>query len=330
MANFEAIRMVGRRRLFFGAAALLALAGCKPVPLDEPVKKTDADYKPAITPTVQDIAVDRSQLLTAMANASSAAASGVDDSAAQNALDGRQFILKMPIGCGPQGKEPTGWNYDAASKRLVLRATPNIDLTGVREAGLLASEPGSEPASGQPRAAEATNAASLENVVRANMTTPATASDIEAVDGFWIPRPWLFTDSCPVVKRAQDAALDEPKPENAEPDDADETHPDAIIVTSLPLFGIAHFYTSQESRTGRRGGQAYTITRRITEGESFDPEGLRLVLRGRLGAAPGGKVIQCVVTEAGFQPRCIVSATFDRVSFENADGSIVYAQWGGA
>lgn len=330
MANFIAIRVkVGKARWLgvTGGAAMLLLAGCKPVPLDEPVKAPDKDYRPAMTPTVQDLAVDRAQLLRAMADAASAAASGTDDSSAQAALEGRQFILKMPIGCGAQGKAATSWTYDAKSQRLELSATPDIDLERVRRIGLLPA-----PVEAEASATETETAAAegdLTDKMKADRRAAAKASDVEAVDGFWVPRPWLMVDSCPVASAdTQTEPTETMDPANTE-SAPKEVLPRPVMALPEPAFGIAHFYTAREPRTGRRGGQAYSITRRVTEGEQFDPASLRLVMRGRLGAGPGGKVIQCAATNPDAHPRCIVSATFDRVSFENADGSVVYAQWGG-
>lgn len=344
MANFIAIRVkVGNAHWLgvWGGAAMLLLAGCKPVPLNEQTKAPDKEYRPVMTPTVQDLAVDRAQLLRAMGDAASAAASNTDDSSAQAALEGRQFLLKMPVGCGPQGDAATGWTYDAASQRLVLKATPDIDLAQAQKIGLLPV-----PVDGAARASSASvpegdatsGAVSAEqSKTEAQAAALASVSEVEAVDGFWISRPWLFTDSCPAI-------VAEPAPEPApEPGALDGTQtttkakdtkpkpeaPTPIAALPEPSFGIAHFYTAREPRTGRRGGQAYTITRRVTEGEQFDAASLRLVLRGRLGAGPSGKVIQCAARNPDARPRCVVSATFDRVSFENADGSVIYAQWGG-
>ena len=349
MANFIAIRVkVGNAYRFglCGGAAMLLLAGCKPVPLNEPAKTPDKDYRPAMTPTVQDLAVDRARLLRAMADAASAAASGTDDSSAQAALEGRQFILKMPIGCGPQSKEATGWTYDAASQRLFLSAKPDIDLAGMQAIGLLPKPDAADKAGAPAAAGEATTVSDTpkasdtvadKDKSAAERRLSASALEVEAVDGFWVPRPWMLVDSCPVVTERPAAVPEEMTADDKSADkDKDkakgavpETEPVAVATAPVPAFGIAHFYTAREPRTGRRGGQAYTITRRMTEGEQFDPASLRLVMRGRLGAGPSGKVIQCAIPDPDRHPRCIVSATFDRVSFENADGSVIYAQWGG-
>ena len=167
------------------------------------------------------------------------------------------------------------------------------------------------------------------------MPLPAPVK-IEAVDGFWIPRPWILSDACPVDLATTETVSEGTPPadekgkagDNKAADDATANN-ETESALPAPTVGIAHFYTSRDPRTGRRNGQPYRITKRVTETERPAPQSLRLVLRGRLGMVPGGKVIQCSVPRGEERPRCMISATFDRVRFENVDGSILYAEWGG-
>ena len=321
----------------------IALSGCQ-LTTDDPIKQDQTkDDKTAPlpkvqAPTVQDIAVDRRQLLLAVNEAVSAAATGMDDTSAQASLIGRQFILKLPLGCSGESDAASGWIYDEASQRLTIKATPDMSLAELED--VLPPVPNAPLAS-----TPATEDAATKNAVTANeplekstTSSSATSSNvprpnkIEAVDGFWIPRPWIFTDTCPVDPNANMALVsDKVEPALAGSNAVKTTtETDPVDDNALPpTIGIAHFYTARDPRVGRRNGQAYRITKRVTEEERPNPQSLRLVLRGRLGMLAGGKVIQCSTPKDASHPRCVISASFDRVSFENANGSIIYAEWGG-
>ena len=322
----------------------IALSGCQ-LTTDDPGKQDQTKNDKAAVPakvqtsTVQDIAVDRKQLLLAVNDATSAAATGVDDTSVQASLFGRQFILKLPLGCSGESDAASGWIYDEASQRLTVKATPDMSLVELEDilpsvpSASLASIPPIEDAAAKVESAPvAATTDSLEKEKSAPSSITARPNKIEAVDGFWIPRPWIFTDTCPVepnpnIQMASDKVGSALADNNAA---KTTTEIDPIDDNALsPTIGIAHFYTARDPRVGRRNGQAYRITKRVTEKERPNPQSLRLVLRGRLGMLPGGKVIQCSTPKDTSRPRCVISASFDRVSFENANGSIIYAEWGG-
>jgi hypothetical protein len=212
--------------------------------------------------------MDRAALLTAVARAASAHAAGGQDR--QN-LAGRRFTLKMRFGCGEAGGTgagPISWTYDEAEQRLTIRAAPDIDAEG---AGL------DEEAEGA----------------------------IEAVEGFWIPQPWLLTDACP-----------------AEP----VADPPAAAAVP-PTVGIAQHFTAQDSRVQRRAKRSYEIVRRAEPAIVPPVAGFNLVLEGRLAAWPEGRVIRCRGGGRDARPVCIVSVEFDRVAFENPQNGLTIAQW---
>ncbi len=298
-----------------GLLLFAALAGCKPVVEPAPDQKQTSVVPDAAPSKVEELAVSRTDLLRALNEAASIAAVGGDYNAAAAPLAGRQFVLRMPIGCDGESDAATGWIYDSANHRLTLKATPGISLADVQTPPVASREVAETGPATTPPPAEASPAADAK--------APATVpSPVEAVDGFWISHPWIWSDNCPIAPEMAESSGttdgDEPKAE-AEP----------LQEAVLPHhFGIAQYYTASDPRTGRRGGQAYRITKRVTEAEQPDPKSLRLVLRGRLTAAPDGRLLQCRMLSSTVPPQCIISATFDRVSFENADGSTVYAQWG--
>lgn len=316
----------------------IAVSGCQlssdgPTKQDQPKEDTIKTAPKLPTPSVQDLAVDRRQLLLAVNEAASAVAIGTDDTGAQAALNGRQFILKLPIGCEGESDDALGWIYDEASQRLTIKATPDITLKAIEDLLPLVLE--SEPAPSTDTAESNTATQTADNKMTVAATRPPK---IETADGFWIPRPWVLAESCPVSIIATDelegadTGNNSDKAAGSEKSETSKSQAnikDGNETTATPTVGIAHFYTAREPRIGRRNGQPYRITKRVTEAERPAPQTLRLVIRGRLGPMPGGKIIQCAATDVNSRPRCVISASFDRISFENSDGSTVYAEWGG-
>ena len=236
-----------------------------------PAKEKDAPLKlPAAIPTPSP-ELDRAALLTAVARAASAYAAGQDDREAQAELAGRGFTLKIRFGCG--GAEANaqlgamGWQYDEEEQRLTIRARPDIDAEAAALKGL-----------------------------------PEGA--IEAVEGFWVPQPWLLSDACPAQPAAPGAAAAPP-----------------------PSVGIAHYFTAEDSRVQRRADRSYEIVRRADPAILPPAGGFNLVLEGRLEAWPQGGVIRCSGAGAAARPVCVVSAEFDRVAFENPETGQTVAQW---
>lgn len=328
--------MIRTRQRRWVVSSLLGLtlcglaSGCKPA-VDPQPDNIAAPKTVTIpqTPKVEDIAVDRAQLLRALADAASAAAIGEVDSSVEASLTGRQFILKMPIGCEGESDAATGWIYDSESQRLTLKATPDIALDDVIRAQALPAVNAADTKSVQKpadiKSADASNAGAqaqpLPRATSSSATSAAALPVVEAVDGFWIKHPWILSDRCPVAGQDNADNVSDQTPEG-DGIQFDET-------AAIPQFGIAQFYTGKDPRTGRRGGQPYRIAKKIGDMERPDPQSLRLVLRGRLSAVPGQALIRCDSGKPDMPPRCIISASFDRVSFENADGSVVYGQWGG-
>ena len=242
--------------------------------------------------------MDRGTLLQAVARATSAAALGQDDANAQRRLDGKRFEVRIRFGCAtgvqpPAGDAPFNVRFDEEDRTLRVRAAP--DLTH--------KDPAVAPLASQP---------------------------IEAVEGFWIRRPWLLADGCPVVSSSQrttegEPATDVPPLRRVEQGAAGEVaQPSAYSLR----MGIAQFFTEADSRTGRREERAYEASKVLPESEQPSPEGYNLVLSGRLRRLPGGRVISCRVVSADAPPECVVSAEFDRVRIENPGTQNILAEWG--
>lgn len=206
----------------------------------------------------------------AVARAASAHTTGADDSEIQAELAGRQFTFRIRFGCsGPDPqpeRRPMTWTYDEKAQTLKVRAKPNISLD--------------------------------LPIVRA-----LAAGEYEDVQGFWVPRPWVLSPSCPAAPTGMASS---PPP---------------------PSLGIAQFYTSADSRARRRPGRAFETVQRLGPESVPGAQGLDLVLTGRLQPAVGKKVVRCTSPNPAERPLCIVSAEFSSVSIENPSSGSSLADW---
>jgi hypothetical protein len=182
--------MVSMRRLrrqpalAFLSIALVALApGCRgPGQANDSANVSQPASGPAANLVdkvpLPEAAMDRAALLSAIAQAASAATLGQDDSVVQRALEGKPFELRIRFGCSGPAKDldgsDFGWTYDAEKRVLRVRAMPTI-------AG-----------KGPP----------LDSLV---------SGDFEAAEGFWLPSPWVLQAQCPAAppQSQQDGKADE-------------------------------------------------------------------------------------------------------------------------
>lgn len=242
---------------------------------------------------VAEKALDREALLLAVLRAASAAGLGEDDRPAQRDLDGDQFELRLRFGCpgsAQQGRPGGAFNvqYDEKERTLRLRASPNVT----------ADQP---------------------------LIAAAASEAVEAVEGFWIGRPWLLSPACPFVRQPPASA----KPAEAEPAAGVVSRDAAPAVRVAPAgrVAIAQFFTEADPRAGRRDQRAYEATKTLAVDEAPSGQGYNLVLTGRLRKLPDGRVVACVVESVDAPPACIISAQFDRVWIERPDNGETLAEW---
>ena len=234
-----------------------------PEPVEAPANVPTVEPAPVIPPPL-----GRADLLSLVATATDAYAEGRElDDKEQRA--GRRFAIRIPFGCGGPSKEkldPLGWTYEEETETLRLRATPQqwADVPWV-----------------EARLAE---------------------SEMESVEGFWVPRPWTSSEACP---RTADAT----------PGDPSET------------LGIAHFFGPDSPRRGQRGDRAFETVKKLDPKALAPGTGFHLLLEGRLAALPKSGTVICHGEATYRRPTCLVSAEFDRVAIENpADGELL-AEW---
>lgn len=267
------------RPVVAAAAIGLLLASCQretqpTVPATEPnAPVATVAETPPLNP-----ALNRRELLAAVAAAASNYAAG-DAAATTDSLVGRQFDIRLAFGCeGPESPPADGardglgrwsWSEDRQSIRLSL--TPG-------------------------------------DWVKSALIAGAGEDQWEAVEGFWISRPWMASDGCPSL-RADPLAS-------------------GPLAPSPPTVGLAAVFETDGSRLGRRNGRAYAHTLRQTGDARLVPSdgGYRARLQGRIAAFPDGRAIRCRAANANQRPVCVAAAQLDRVAFETPAGGVL-SEW---
>lgn len=274
-----------RRGPFALTWAVLMVAACQPdSPSDEAVK-TEVSIQGDKSSAVDDtqvtadkpplIAVGRASLMTAFASAADATAAGRPLPDLNKQLVGRTFTLRFPFSCdshaGKEERSWAGWTFDQSKRTLKLFAAPER----WNEAGWVKSIAGD--------------------------------AAYEAVEGFWIDRPWTSSEECPVSSR-----------------------PDIDSVTSVPLrqtAGIAQFFAPDSPRTFQRGTRAYAHTIRVRDGEEITGRNFRLSVDGRVTGFPDGQPIRCWQDSPNLRPVCLMAVELARVAFEDSPAGNVLVEW---
>jgi hypothetical protein len=285
------------------ATGTMTIAACGQQAPNETVENETSNEQNSRPPLpIAEPPMNRSAVLQAVAKAASAAALGRDDATEQRSLDGDRFEVRIRFGCAVAGgaaapaRGPFNVRFDEKERTLRLRATPDLDHSDANVAAL-----GGEA--------------------------------VEAVEGFWMYRPWLLEAGCPatpVPRTSRDEAASASGKQAAEPTSTKEA--DTQSQTPAPAaasqrVGIAQFYTETDSRVGRRDRRAYEATKVLPEDGQPSRSGYDLVLSGRLEPVAGGKIINCRVRAPNSPPECIVSAQFDRVRIETPGTKEIVAEW---
>jgi len=258
------------------AGFAIALSGCSPrdeAPEPAPAEPAAPAVQPIIAPPPLPLPppADRRALLTAVNAAAAAHAAGEAYPSDAQALAGRRFAVRLAFGCG--GRLASGSSvrlaYDPTKQTLQATALP-------------------------------------ETWTDAEWARAGVAPEkVEAIEGFWIRRPWLLAESCPAEHDIEITPVAEAAP-------AQET------------VALAQIYEKGGSRLLRRSGRPYEITRKIPPEQAPSAEGLRLVLEGRLVTGP--TPIHCHSAGADHRPVCLINVQFERVAFEDPAGRMI-SEW---
>ncbi len=275
------------------AATLPLLASCQ-----KPSEPAAPEAPAPATPTVVlDSTLNRAALLAALSEARTATADGRPRDAA---LSGRTVSVRLPFGCDGAGSTeqaqpglPTLARGDDGS--LMLRVLPE-DLA----ASDLVVTPGADGA--------------------------ATPSPWEAVEGFWIARPWSGLDAC---RPGEPAPMTIHTAEETEAEGGLKVGDAASRAGTERTSGLAAVFETGGSRLGRRQGQAYVHVIRGDKGVDPTPApgGYALRLEGRLTAFADGKAVHCVQKDAESRPVCVAALRLDRLAFEDGATGALLSEW---
>lgn len=258
----------------------LAVSGCprqveEPAPPAEPIT---IPTPPPITPA-GPTALTRADFVAAARQAASDYALGAQQDGA-DLLVGRTFAIVTPVGCGgPASSLPA----DAAD------GIARMAWADERRVIQFSLTPG-----------DWTDSALITGA----------SGDWEAVEGIWLPRPWLDAESCPVIRR-----------------DPLQSAPPAPTSQTV---GLAVVHSAEASRLDRRNGRAYAYAIR---GEGEQPatapeDGWRLRFEGRVVGFPAGRAFRCRAVGPDSPPVCVAAVQLDRVALESAAGEIL-SEWRG-
>lgn len=285
-------QIVAARMAAAALAGAAVLAGCdRPADRSATANVVTAgegnDGADAILP-VAEPPLDREALLILAMRAANREALGMRDGVEQRSLDGKLFEWRIRFGCeGPvEGKQPDlGWSVDSAKSTLRLRAAPDVE----------ADDPLVQATGGK--------------------------QGFEAVEGFWIPRPWLLAAACPVRSKPPAA------PATQEPAGPTNDVPGSVKERAAGRIGIAQFFSPADSRTHRRSGRAYEAVVNLEPDGQVAGRGFNLILSGRLRALADGRVIACASPDPDRRPDCIIAVAINEVRMERPDGGAVLARW---
>ena len=226
-------------------------------------------------------ALDRAAILAALDQAASDYASGAP-AAGADPLVGRPFALVSAFACEPL--------LDAAA----LNGLPD----GVARAGW-----------GPERRTIQLSLRPGDWLQSALMADQGQAGQWEAVEGFWLTRPWQRSETCPAVSR--------------DPLSGEAGAPD------VQTAGIAAVFGSDASRIGQRNGRAYVHTIRPSDDEEAlvrPSAGYRSRVEGRVAAFPNGRAVRCRASGPDRRPVCVMAVTLDRFAFTTAEGAVL-SEW---
>lgn len=282
LAPFSSIR-VKHSGLLAMAGVALVISGCR----GEAPSEQNAEPAAVATEQVPETApvqstevppltaLGRGDLIAAFARAGDASSAGQPLPDANRQLVGRTFNLKLPFGCtGEASKERpvwAGWTFDSKGRALKVFAAP-----------------------------ERWTDADWVKAIAGNLPH-------EAVEGFWIERPWTSSEDCPAGNAA--------------------SHGDLTASIERETVGIAQFFVPDSPRTLQRGPRTYSHTIRVREPAEIEGRTYRLAVSGRITGFPDGQPIRCVQDSSDRRPVCLMAVELARVSFEDPRDGSVLAEW---
>lgn len=222
----------------------------------------------------------RSDIIELANLAADAAATGIAPPARVREAADRRFELAVPFGCfgaaGEDSAAPLRWRYDDESEALRV----HVAVTAWTASDWALSD----------------------------------ADPIEAIEGFWVTRPWSSGRACP------------PQSDNAENAQAE------TATAARQTLAVAQFFRGDVRREALREGRPFQLVKRVPGALFAARDGLRLVLSGRIERVPGtsgpAPPVHCIQPDgiAG-RPVCVVAVALDQVRVENPASGEILASW---
>lgn len=222
--------------------------------------------EPSPVPQVQPV-LGRPALLAAATRAADLFAGGGNPVELRQ-LVGQRFEIALPFGCtGPSdpAAAPMSWRYDEEAEALRVRVVP-------------------------------------VQWPLADWIAQEQQDQMEALEGFWIDRPWTSSGDCPSIAA-----------EASQPPDR--------------TLALAQLFTASGSRAARRKDDAFSAVVSMKREELDLSRGLRLRLLGRIAASPDGNPALCRTSSAAERPVCLLLVSLDEVAVINPMGDVVIARW---
>jgi hypothetical protein len=289
------------------ASAALVAACSRP---RSPPKPAAAPPPPAASTSAAPLpspVLTRADLIAAAAAARDAYARGAPYPEANTDLVGRRFTLRLPFGCtdATSDADDARIEADATKKSLTLAARPQV-WTG---------QPWLSPIVGP-------------------------SPPVEAVEGFWIRRPWTTSELCPPTPAALPAPpaptgkpLAGKAPTGKPPTGGAAPAPPAPPAASAETLGLVRIYRAGDSRLKRHAHQPYRVVLKLTDSRIPLDRRFWLVLDGRVASLEGGEgkgqPIRCQAATAQVLPRCLIGMELDHVAVEAQATGERLAEWAG-
>ena len=270
-AGLAAVIVVGGGGFLLGQrAANDRVPAATPAPLTTPVPTPTPIDPPSRT-------LDRAALIALASIAADAAAQGAARPPELDEAVAKRFSIALPFGCGGPASDssnaPMRWQFDEEAETLRFHVEP-VALA---------------PTDWWPRAA---------------------GSDIEAIEGFWIARPWIRSESCPSTG-----------------DTGATSGTDPVTLPGQTL-AIGQLFAAGGARQDRRDGRPYTAVVGVAREAVRSAQGFRFRVTGHIAAVPGGGAAACRQPGGPEQrPICLIATTLDRVAIENPVSGETLATW---
>lgn len=222
--------------------------------------------------------LDRAGLIDLAAAAADAVGGGRDFGPEIAEAEGRRFEVRLPFGCdGPTSEDSDAvmrWQYDEEDGVLRVAVEPHVWTA------------------------------------QDWWSRAAPPEGLEAIEGFWVARPWTSSEACP-------AAGSRPAPTGTEP----LTLPGQTLALGQPFY-------ADGQRSGRRNGKPYEAVSRVSRDALDVSRGFRLKLRGRIAQGRNGGSVRCRQPAGPEQrPICLVNVLMDEIAIENPARDETLATW---